>query len=874
MTDVTHSSPATDPERQRLAQAVDGTHVWREWGPYVAERAWGSVREDYSSGGDAWESFPFEQAVSRCYRWNEDGLLAWSDARQLVCLGVALWNGADPLLKERAFGLSNPQGNHGEDVKEYFWYVDNTPTHSYQCTRYAYPLGAFPYADLLAGNASRDRTVPEYELIDTGAFANDEYLMVTSEWAKAGPRDICLAITVQNRSAHTATAHVLPSVWFRNTWSWGPTGAPRPQLFEHNGVLRGHHPELGEFAMTSAADDGAERSLLFCENETNVRKLYGEGEDARFGDGPATRYPKDGINDHVVSGADSVNPDRVGTKAAFHHVLQVPAGGSRTVWVRFDCDDQVGDLGEVETVVRQRRDVSDMFWRTVFEGVDEQRAHIGRQALAGLLSSKQYYKYDVRTWLAGDPAQPPPPPGHATGRNSGWRTLVAEDLILMPDPWEYPWFASWDLALQCVALAAVDPVLAKAQLLLLLHEWYQHPNGQVPAYEWNFSAVNPPVQAWAALQIYRIDGERDPVFLERVMHKLLINFTWWVNRQDPEGNNLFEGGFLGLDNIGPFDRSGMLPGGAVLEQSDGTAWMAMYCLDLLDIAIALSDSDHTYDDLATKFLEHFCLIADAANDLGLWDPADGFYYDLIRRPDGSTRRVPVRSLVGLIPILAVSRISEQVAQDMPTLADRLAWLLQHRPESAEAIHFDRAEHPGLLALCDPGRLPAVLRVMLDTSEFLSPFGIRSLSAAHAEHPGRIDIGGTTYTVDYEPAESRSGMFGGNSNWRGPVWFPINVLLISALRRYGSLTAEIEVDLPTGSGRTMDLQQVSDELADRLIGLFLPGEDGERPCQAGLPWQDDVLFNEYFHAETGFGLGASHQTGWTALVASLILRHPI
>ncbi|MGI8415674.1 MAG: MGH1-like glycoside hydrolase domain-containing protein [Nakamurella sp.] len=900
MTKTGPSTAAADPagptgaERQRLAEANSGRMAWREWGPYVAERAWGTVREDYSDDGDAWVSFPFEQAVSRSYRWNEDGLCAWSDAQQHACFGVALWNGVDPILKERAFGLANAQGNHGEDVKDYFWYVDNTPTHSYMRTRYAYPLAEFPYAELLAGNAARGRDAPEYELVDTGVFGDPaalaagqpgNYALVTCEWAKAGPRDVCLTISVQNRSDREATVHVLPTVWFRNTWSWGkPAGQqePTPRLFAEGEVLRGHHPGYGELAVVSAEPAGtgpsvvgaATPEMLFCDNETNVRKLYGEDADASFAGAPATRYPKDGINDHLVSGAATVNPDRQGTKGAFHHVLVIPAGQTQVVTARLTCDDQPGTLGDIDTLTKTRAQEADAFWHSVFGELDDEQAKVARQAMAGLLASKQYYPYDVRRWLAGDPSQPAPPAGHLTHRNAGWTTLFADDVILMPDSWEYPWFASWDLAFQCVALAPVDPELAKAQLLLLLREWYQHPNGQIPAYEWDFSDVNPPVQAWAALQIFHIDGGTDTAFLERAIHKLLINFTWWVNRQDAEGNNLFEGGFLGLDNIGPFDRSKPLPGGAVLEQSDGTAWMAMYCLDMLNIAIELASGDHSYDDVATKFLEHFCLIADAANDLGLWDADDGFYYDLIRQQDGATRRVPVRSIVGLIPLLAVGRISEDVARAMPGLADRLAWLLENRPETGEAIHFDRAEHPGLLALCGTERLPAVLRTMLDTGEFLSPHGIRSVSAAHQQHPVTFDIDGVDFSVDYEPAESRTALFGGNSNWRGPIWFPINALLISSLRRYGEYTGNtMRVELPTGSGRLCTLSEAADELTARLIGLFLPAADGQRPCQAGLPWQDDIFFNEYFHGDTGFGLGASHQTGWTALVATLALGWP-
>jgi hypothetical protein len=867
-----------DAERRRLAEADAGTTAWREWGPYVAERAWGTVREDYSASGDAWRTFPFEQAVSRTYRWNEDGLLAWCDGHQHVCVGLALWNGVDPILKERPFGLSGPQGNHGEDAKDYWWFVDNTPTHSYQRSRYAYPTSAFPYADLVSGNASRDRSEPEYELIDTGVFGGDRYVMVTCDWAKAGPKDICLSIEVRNPGTDDAVIHVLPTVWFRNTWSWDPAVSERPRLWADGQRIHGFHAKVGALTVTSAAvrtPDGTLAEpvdLLFCENESNVAKLYGADE---FAGRPATRFPKDGINDHVVHGADTVNPRQIGTKAAFHHVLTVPAGERREVRLRLRCDEAPGRLDdEFSAVLARRRSEADEFWHSVFGGLDAPRAAVCRQAMAGLLASKQYYAYDVGRWLEGDQEQPAPPPARLTGRNAAWRTLTAQDVILMPDTWEYPWFAAWDLAFHCVALALVDPTLAKDQLLLLLHEWYLHPGGQIPAYEWDFSDVNPPVHAWAALQIFQIDGSRDRVFLERVMHKLLINFTWWVNRKDAEGNNLFEGGFLGLDNIGAFDRSAPLPGGAVLEQSDGTAWMAMYCLNMLRIAVALADDAHTYDDVAVKFLDHFCYIASAANDLGLWDPDDGFYYDLLRLPGGDTARMTIRSMVGLIPLVAVARLGEHALAAMPALADRMDWLREHRPEYTAAIHFERSAHPGMLALCDPYRLIEVLRAVLDPREFLSPFGLRSLSAIHRDHPAVIAVNGHTFTVDYEPAESSTALFGGNSNWRGPIWFPVNALLIGALRRYGEYFGDAyRVEDPAGSGELHTLAEVADSLSDRLMGLFLPGPDGVRPCQAGLPWQEDILFAEYFHGDTGFGLGATHQTGWTAMIAPIALGWP-
>ncbi len=873
----------TDAERLRLADADAGRLPWRRFGPYVAERAWGSVREDYSADGDAWRSFPFEHARSRTYRWNEDGMSAWSDDRQNVCLGIALWNGADPFLKERYFGLSGPQGNHGEDAKDYWWYVDGTPTHSFHRTRYAYPLRAFPYDDLAETNASRGRDAPEYELLDTGVFDGDDYVMVTSDWAKATPEDLCLSIEVHNRSDHDATVHLLPTVWFRNTWSWQDGGPERPRLWADGAVLRGRHPALGDFTVVSdvAADsphgpgsghDEAPVRLLFCENETNVRRLYGT---ETWAGRPATAFPKDGINDHVVSGAATVNPHQTGTKAAFDHVLTIPAGACRRVRMRWRLGTDPGPLGEdfAATLAARQRE-SDEFWAGVFPDATAEDAHIGRQALAGLLCSKQYYPYEVRRWLAGDPTQPAPPSGHREVRNAGWWHLAADDVILMPDPWEYPWFAAWDLACHCVALALIDPEGAKEQLLLLLGERYLHPSGDIPAYEWNFSDTNPPVQAWAALQVYHLTGGTDRAFLERAMHKLLINFTWWVNRKDVNGNNLFEGGFLGLDNIGAFDRSADLPDGRTREQSDGTAWMAMYCLDMLQIALALRGDDHTFDGLAVKFLDHFCYICDAAHELGLWEESAGFYYDHIRRRDGRVTAIPIRSMVGLIPLTAVTALDDDVLATMPAIRERLDWFAANRPELLDRGFVDTARYPTLLGMVDGDRLPRLLAAMLDPGEFLSDHGLRSMSAAHREHPAVVRLDGREATVDYEPAESRTPLFGGNSNWRGPVWFPVNALLLSGLRRYDAGSGRrISAEMPTGSGTRLPLGEIADRLADRLIGLFRRGPDGRRPGQRTLPWQDDIQFHEYFDGDTGAGLGASHQTGWTALVAVLIRGWP-
>lgn len=858
------------PERARLAEADAGLADWRGWGPYVAERAWGGVREDYSASQDAWASFPFEHAHSRTYRWNEDGMSAWSDQHQHVCLGIALWNGVDPILKERYFGLSGPQGNHGEDAKDYWWYVDATPTHSFHRTRYAYPLSAFPYDDLVHTNAARDRTMPEYELFDTGVFDDNRYVMVTSTWAKASPSDICLIVDVHNRSSEEATVHVLPSVWFRNTWSWDLPEPVRPLLWADGLVIRGHHDKLGDFTVTS--DVHSEDDLLFCENETNVGALFDVNQ---WAGKPATPYPKDGIGNHVIHGAATVNPDRTGTKAAFHHVLTIPPGEHRTVRLRWCSGTPQAQLdGDFDDVIAAREAESDAYWGSVLASLNDAEAHVARQAMAGLLSSKQYYPYDVRRWLTGDPAQVPPEPGHAHGRNSTWWHMTAWDLILMPDPWEYPWFAAWDLAFHCMALALVDPAMAKQQLLLLLHEWYMHPSGAIPAYEWNFSDTNPPVHAWAALQIFYIDGATDTVFLERVMHKLLLNFTWWVNRKDTEGNNLFEGGFLGLDNIGAFDRSQPMPDGAVYEQSDGTAWMAMYCLDLLRIAVTLADDDHTYDDLAVKFLDHFCYINAAVDDLGLWDAQDGFYHDQVRHPDRDPVPIRIRSVVGLIPLAAVTSLDPAMLAAMPGLTDRMAWLREHRPELTSGILPGKDGGPTLLSLANPEQFDRAMRAMVDPQEFLSAHGLRSMSAIHKYRPAEISLAGQVVRVEYEPAESRTPMFGGNSNWRGPLWFPINTLLISALRRHAAHHGDdFFVEYPTGSGVRMTVADVANDLCHRLMSLFLPDEDGQRPCQPGLPWQDDVFFHEYFHGDTGAGLGASHQTGWTAIIAALALGWP-
>jgi hypothetical protein len=856
-------------ERDRLDEVPKGQSPWRHWGPYLSERAWGTVREDYSADGDAWAFFPHDHARSRAYRWNEDGLGGICDDRQLLCLGLAFWNGRDPILKERAFGLSGPEGNHGEDVKECWWYVDSTPTHSWMRWRYMYPQAEFPYDRLVAENHRRGRDQPEFELLDTGVFDDGRYWEITADYAKASPEDLLIRITVRNAGPDTATLDVLPTLWFRNTWSWA-ADAERPQLSLAGGVLTAEHPELGVRHL--AASDSPE--VLFCDNETNARRLF--GPDAPM----TTAYPKDGIGDHVTGAPATVNPARVGTKASLRYRLTVPPGASAALQLRLReaGGGSVGD--DFDTVMAAREHEADEFYALLTpDGTSDDEALVLRQAFAGMLWSKQFFHFDVRRWLEGDPAFPPPPAERRSGRNHEWTHLNNRDVISMPDKWEYPWYASWDLAFHCVALAHVDPEFAKSQLILLCREWYVHPNGQLPAYEWNFGDVNPPVQAWAALRVHEIAGDDDFDFLERVLHKLLLNFNWWVNRKDIEGDNLFEGGFLGLDNIGPFDRS-RLPVDGVLEQSDGTAWMAMYCQDLLEMALTLTRHDAVYEDLATKFFEHFALIGSALNDKGLWDEADGFYYDVLRS-GGESIPLRARSVVGLLPLAAVTTIGPETMDALPDFARRLRWFVDNLAPGQEVVqHRQSPAHPGwrMLSIVDETKLRRLLTAMLDPEEFLSDHGLRGLSRRHLQHPLVLDIGGVTDTLDYEPGESRTGLFGGNSNWRGPVWFPINYLLIETLRVYHRfLGDQFTVEFPTGSGDRLSLGAVADALAGRLIAIFLERLDGTRPVfgdydlpQDDPAWHDLIPFHEYFHGDTGAGLGASHQTGWTGLVANLII----
>jgi hypothetical protein len=870
------------PERMRLAQAAARRVPWYRWGPYLSERQWGTVREDYSANGDAWNFFPHDHARSRAYRWGEDGLLGISDDQGLLCFALALWNGQDCILKERLFGLSGPDGNHGEDVKEYYYYLDATPTHSYMRALYKYPQRAFPYEDLLQTNRARGRAAPEYELLDTGIFAEHRYFDVEVEYAKAGADDILIQVTARNRGPDPATLHLVPTLWFRNTWSWG-NDERRPSLRAETAtapegrVIHAMHHTLGNYWLAAEG----EPHLLFTENETNNERLWQVPN--------RTPYVKDGIGEAVVHGAlDRVNPAQEGTKAAVHYRVVIPAGEARAVRLRLTSTRLDRPFADFAAILQQRQAEADEFFttgRAAPLAQDEARVH--RQALAGLLWSKQFYQYDVERWLAGDPICAPPPQ-RLRGRNTDWWHLNNADIISMPDKWEYPWYAAWDLAFHCIALALVDATFAKRQLTLLLREWYMHPNGQLPAYEWAFSDVNPPVHAWAALRVYQIDrrltGRADRTFLERVFHKLLLNFTWWVNRKDREGNNVFEGGFLGLDNIGVFDRSAALPTGGHLEQADGTAWMGMYCLNMLAIALELARENSAYEDTASKFLEHFLYIAGALNDIagtgiGLWNEEDEFFYDVLHLPDGTTLPLRLRSLVGLIPLLAVETIEPDLLEALPHFRARLEWFLTHKPHLAGLV--SRWQEPGmgerrLFALVRGHRMKRLLKRMLDPSEFLSDHGIRSLSRYYDAHPYRLEIGGMHYTVRYEAAESGTALFGGNSNWRGPVWFPLNYLLIEALQKFHHYYGDdFLVEYPSGSGEKHTIQAIATSLAQRLIDIFLRGPDGRRPVfgnQALLQedpyWRDHLMFYEYFHGDTGAGVGAGHQTGWTALVANL------
>ena len=877
----TAEGPRRTAEEQRLRAAGDRSQHWKRWGPYVSERQWGTVREDYSPHGTAWDAFPHDHARSRAYRWGEDGLAGISDNHQRLCFAIALWNGRDPILKERLFGLTGNEGNHGEDVKEYYFYLDSTPTHSYMKYLYKYPHGAFPYRRLVEENRSRGRGAPELELIDTGVFDDDRYFEVVVEYAKADVDDVLMRISVTNRGPEAAECQLLPTLWFRNTWSW-EAGSPKPRLAASGpAVIEAEHETLG---LRWLGCEGTPE-LLFTENETNFERLYGVPNR-----GP---YVKDGINDYVVEGRrDAVNPGREGTKASARYHLRLGAGETASVRLRLaNVPPRADGLGaEFDDLLSRRRQEADEFYATVIpDSLDTDARGVMRQALAGLLWSKQFYHYHVRRWLEGDPASPAPPSERLPGRNHEWTHLYNEDVISMPDKWEYPWYAAWDLAFHCVPLALVDPDFAKDQLALFLREWYMHPNGQIPAYEWALGDVNPPVHAWAAWRVYKIEkrvrGKADRRFLERVFHKLLLNFTWWVNRKDAEGMNVFQGGFLGLDNIGVFDRSAPLPTGGHIDQSDGTSWMGMYCLNMLAIALELAGENPAYEDVASKFFEHFVYIAHAmdhrgAGDTSLWDDADGFFYDVLHVPGGPTRRMRVRSMVGLIPLYAVETLEPEIVDRLPGFKRRMQWFIDHHPDFRD--HVQEIEEPGrgvrrLLSIVTSEQLPRVLHVMLDEAEFLSAYGIRALSRHHLAHPFVEQVMGVEYRVSYEPGESSTGLFGGNSNWRGPIWFPVNVLLIEALQKLHHFHGDgLKVACPSGSERLMSLRQVGAELERRLARIFLRGADGRRPVlgscqklQTDPCWRDLIPFHEYFHGDTGAGVGASHQTGWTGLIAKLL-----
>ncbi|HEV8674408.1 MAG TPA: glucosidase [Methylomirabilota bacterium] len=884
MPDSGDPSPFDTAEGRRLLDAEARRAHWRRWGPFLAERQWGTVREDYSPDGTAWEYFPHDHARSRAYRWGEDGIAGLSDRHGLVCLALAVWNGRDPFLKERLFGLTGNQGNHGEDVKEYYFYLDNTPCHSYMRYLYKYPQAAFPYEALVVENARRDRRQPEYELLDTGVFDGERYFDVVVEYAKAAPEDILMRISAVNRGPEPASLDLLPMLWFRNTWAWG-IDERQPRLKAHDPiegglVVRVTHPMYGRRWLLCA---GAPE-LLFTENETNFERLWGVAN--------PTSYVKDGINDFIVHGRpDAVNPGLSGTKLAARYALTLGPGEAATIRLRLTARPDPAPFGSAfDGTVATRQREADAFYAAVIPAeLSPDAQSVMRQALAGLLWSKQFYHFDVGRWLRGDPAGPPPPPERREGRDHRWTHLYNEDVLSMPDKWEYPWYAAWDLAFHAIALALVDPAFAKEQIVLPLREWYMHPNGQLPAYEWAFSDVNPPVHAWAAFRVYKIErrvrGRADRRFLERVFHKLLLNFTWWVNRKDTEGRNVFQGGFLGLDNIGVFDRSAPLPAGGHLEQADGTAWMAMYCLNMLAIALELARENSAYEDVASKFFEHFANIARAMNDVAgegieLWNERDGFYYDVLHTPDGGARPMRLRSLVGLIPLFAVETLEPDVVDVLPGFRRRLQWFIENRPELANHVETETAADGGvrrLLALANRDRLRRVLRYMLDEEEFLAPYGVRALSRYHRAHPYVLALGGAEYRVEYEPAESSTGLFGGNSNWRGPIWFPVNFLLIESLQKYHYFFGDaLKVECPTGSGQRLTLWEVAAELSRRLTRLFLRGPDGRRPVYGGTEtfqndphWRDLVLFYEYFHGDNGAGLGASHQTGWTALVAKLL-----
>lgn len=879
-------------ETRRLEEDRLRQRNWKRWGPYLSNRQWGTVREDYSEGGSCWDYFTHDHARSRAYRWGEDGLLGISDRECRLCFSLCLWNGKDAILKERLFGLTGPEGNHGEDVKENYYYIDSTITHSYMKALYKYPANAFPYDELVRENRVRSRSLPEYELYDTGVFDNDEYFDVFVEYAKNTPDDILIKVKIENRSSQSRSIHFLPTLWFRNTWSFGSVYdrvATRPSMWlEKPGLVVAEHESLGKFYFAYELPPSLKQEVkpLFTENETNHKKLFKLPN--------AVPFVKDAFHEYVINNkADAINPENIGTKFAPHYVLHVDAKGSCVVNLRLSSENERPEQGkefgiEFDKLFQVRiAEADDLYYKdgVIHPSLTTEEKIVARQAYAGLLWTKQFYHYVIPDWLNGDRSQPPPPERRKGGRNKDWKHVYNRDIISMPDKWEYPWFAAWDLAFHMIPFSDMDAYFAKDQMILLLREWYMHPNGQIPAYEFNFSDVNPPVHAWAAWHIYkseRYTGQPDRAFLESVFQKLTFNFTWWVNRKDTEGNNLFSGGFLGLDNIGAFDRSQKLPTGGVLEQADGTAWMAFFCLNMFRMAMELAQENPVYEDLASKYFEHFVEITDAMNCLGgsgLWDEHDGFYYDQIHADD-CNHVLRIRSLVGLLPLIAVHTFEESQLTNMPRFYKRMQWFLTYRADLSKSIAYAQ-ENNGVRILAIPSkeRLERLLAYLLDEEEFLSPFGIRSLSKHHDKHPFSFFAGGKEHGVKYMPEESDSGMFGGNSNWRGPIWFPLNYLIVESLLRYYHFYGdEFKVECPTGSGNLMTLEQVSQEISRRLSSIFMPDENGVRPCNgqqtkyADDPnWKNLVLFYEYFNPETGRGLGADHQTGWTALVADLIGR---
>ena len=880
-------------ENKRLRDTKAGKVYWKQWGPYLSERAWGTVREDYSPNGAAWEYFPHDHARSRTYRWNEDGLAGISDDEQRLCFALSLWNGQDIILKERLFGLTGSEGNHGEDVKEYYFYLDSTPTHSYMKMLYKYPQGAFPYTDLVETNRRRGKNEPEYELFDTDIFAENRYFDVFIEYAKASSNDILIRITAFNRGPEPVDLHILPTLWFRNTWSWGWEHGeiPRPALkeisFENNTHVKwmeAQHATLGKYLL---ACEGAD-ALLFTENETNSQRLFNSPN--------TTPYVKDAFHEYLIGDRkDAVNPEQIGTKAvALYHRNMAP-GESISMRLRLMGEDQnssprADTFKSFNKIFAQRQSEADEFYANLQpSSLTEDEQNVQRQAFAGMLWTKQFYHYNIEEWLNGDPSQPKPPTERKKGRNREWRHLNAGDIISMPDKWEYPWFAAWDVAFHCIPLAQLDSEFAKQQLLLLGREWYQHPNGQVPAYEWAFGDVNPPVLAWATWRVYKIDekehGKGDRAFLERMFHKLMLNFTWWVNRKDAEGLNVFQGGFLGLDNIGVFDRSRPLPTGGRIEQSDGTSWMGMFCLNMLTISLELAVHNTAYEDIALKFFEHFLFIAEAMNNIAgegisLWNEEDEFFYDVLHFEHGENIPLKIRSMVGLIPLFAVTTIEPGLLEKVPQFKHHLEWFLEHRPELAKLVA--RWYEPGmgdrrLLAILRGHRMKRVLSRMLDENEFLAPYGIRALSRIYVDQPYALNVEDATYTVMYRPAESDSGLFGGNSNWRGPIWFPVNYLIIESLQQFHHYYSDdFLVEHPTHSGNKFTLNQIADEISHRMINIFLRDVNGRRAVfgenetfQNDPDWRDCIPFHEYFHGDNGAGIGASHQTGWTGLVAKLI-----